>query len=76
MDKDALVRWRQALGYTQTQLAAALGLTQNTIARWERGLSPIGNPVMLQLALERLRDKRRADIESLQASAEGEQDHG
>lgn len=28
---------RQRLGWTQMQLAEAVGVTRNTVARWERG---------------------------------------
>jgi len=31
-----------------------LGLNSNTISRWERGDTPIGNPRMLDLALKAL----------------------
>lgn len=71
MDRATLVQWRQTLGYTQQQLADALGVSQNTVSRWESGIKPIGNPVMLRLALERLRDKRRADIEGLNGDRDG-----
>lgn len=45
---------RRAIGATQSALAAALGVTPTTVARWERGEQTIGNPEMLKLALERL----------------------
>jgi len=38
-------RVRQRLGLTQVQLAAKLGVTENTLARWERGSVGIGEPV-------------------------------
>lgn len=46
--------FRARLGLSQTGLAAQLGVTQNTISRWERGEMEIANPTMLRLALERL----------------------
>jgi DNA-binding transcriptional regulator YiaG len=43
-----LKRIRQRLGVTQKGLAAHVGVTGNTIARWERGEVPIG-PVATRL---------------------------
>jgi DNA-binding XRE family transcriptional regulator len=45
---------RTQLGYTQWELAYILGLTQNTISRWESGKVAIRHPIVLGLALERL----------------------
>lgn len=45
---------RESLGLTQAELAAALGTTANTIARWERGELRIENPRMLGLAITQL----------------------
>jgi DNA-binding transcriptional regulator YiaG len=45
---------RQRLGVTQVDLAGKLGVSANTIACWERGDKPIGNPRMLDLALQTL----------------------
>jgi DNA-binding transcriptional regulator YiaG len=36
MDGKAIRRFRQRMGWTQTQLAQEVGVTRNTIARWER----------------------------------------
>lgn len=44
-----LKRRRTALNLTQAALALKLGVTPNTVARWERGLVPL--PPMLSLAL-------------------------
>ena len=35
---------REKLGWTQVALADALGLTSNTVARWERGEMAISEP--------------------------------
>ena len=45
---------RLRLGLTQARLAESLGVTANTLARWERGDAPIGNPELVRLALARL----------------------
>jgi transcriptional regulator with XRE-family HTH domain len=43
---------RQALGWTQAQLADRLGVKPNTVARWENGVLEV--PVWLPLALATL----------------------
>lgn len=45
---------KKHLNWTQKELGAALGVTGNTIARWERNEVNIDNPLMLGLALEAL----------------------
>jgi non-specific serine/threonine protein kinase len=56
----ALRARRQALGLTQDALAGALGVTANSVARWERGEQRIGHPERLSAALTRLeREARR-----------------
>lgn len=51
---EQLRAWREARGLLQTQLAALLGVTSNSIARWERGeVAPV-HPRMLWLALTAL----------------------
>lgn len=51
---------REKLGLTQSSLAKLLGTTQNTIARNERGDSPIQNPTMMDLALKTIeREKQK-----------------
>ena len=37
--RTALVARRKAVGWTQQNLAASLGVHTNTVSRWERGLS-------------------------------------
>ena len=38
-------RLRRRLGWTQVELAAALGVTSNSVARWERGEVTIRPPI-------------------------------
>ncbi len=45
---------RKQLRLTQSGLGRALGVTANTIARWERGEQRISNPERLNMALARL----------------------
>lgn len=46
-----LLKRRKNLSLTQTQLAEYLGVTPNTVARWERGELGIRRPRMLDTAL-------------------------
>jgi transcriptional regulator with XRE-family HTH domain len=45
---------RQTLGLTQARLAALLGVTSTTVARWERMEQRIGHPERVSAALARL----------------------
>jgi putative transcriptional regulator len=36
--------FREKLGWTQVALAKAIGVTSNTVARWERGEMAISEP--------------------------------
>lgn len=51
MTPEALRARRQAAGLTQSQLASHLGVSPNTVARWERGERPIP-PRLVQLGFE------------------------
>lgn len=53
-DPALLRRARRALGLSQSQLAQLLGVTRNTLSRWERGEVQPSAPGTLFLALERL----------------------
>jgi len=48
-----LQSWRKQNGYSQSQLAKALGVIPVTVSRWERGERDI--PPYLHLALKSLR---------------------
>ena len=37
--------WRQSMGYTQTQLALALGLSRRTVQHMEKGSRLDGSPI-------------------------------
>jgi transcriptional regulator with XRE-family HTH domain len=50
MSGDELKQRRESLGFTQGQLAEALGVDIMTVSRWERGARSI--PEYLSLALE------------------------
>ncbi len=50
MSPSELKEARSALGLTQKELGEQLGVTANTVARWERGERTI--PEFLTLALE------------------------
>jgi DNA-binding transcriptional regulator YiaG len=45
MSGEELRRVRRRLGLTQVELAKQLGTAANTVARWERGVLGIGEPV-------------------------------
>jgi predicted ATPase/DNA-binding CsgD family transcriptional regulator/DNA-binding XRE family transcriptional regulator len=45
---------RQALKLTQADLGRVLGVTRNSVARWERGELPIRHPELVVLALDNL----------------------
>jgi DNA-binding transcriptional regulator YiaG len=53
---EALHSRRQALALSQVALAELLGVTSNTVARWERAEQTIGNPERVSAALMRLEE--------------------
>lgn len=54
-----LRQWRERVGLTQAHLALRLGVTPNTVARWERGEMRIQHPGMVALAMHRIEQERR-----------------
>lgn len=59
MDGHELRVIRTKLNMNQEQLAAVLGVTQNTISRWESGKVAIRHDQILELALRCLEYERR-----------------
>jgi transcriptional regulator with XRE-family HTH domain len=51
-----LRKQRKHLGLSQAGLANALGVTANTVARWERGEMSIAQPQLLEAALHNLKE--------------------
>jgi transcriptional regulator with XRE-family HTH domain len=58
MDGPTLRAERRRRGLTQAELASALGVAANTVARWERGEMPTPGP-MLDLAMRAIERPRR-----------------
>jgi DNA-binding transcriptional regulator YiaG len=57
MTPASLIKSRESLGLSQSKLGKLLDVHPNTIACWERGDKPIGNPKMLALALWALKQQ-------------------
>lgn len=54
MTGEQLRTWRRERGLLQRELASMLGVSVNTLARWERGALRIRHPESIQLALQAL----------------------
>ena len=61
MTPTRLKQLRQRLGLTQTELAAQLGVTQNTVARWETSVRGIPEPTarLIELLVADRKPKRK-----------------
>ncbi len=59
MKSSDLIKWRQDKGYSQVDLAKALGVAPNTVYRWEKDMRDI--PPFLHLALECMEKKKGGD---------------
>ncbi len=58
MNPKELKQTRLSLKMTQVAFGAALGMTGNTIARYERGESQPENPTLFALAVEQVRQQK------------------
>lgn len=58
MDGKALKRRREALGYSQSELAALLHVHNLTVSRWERGQHKV--PESVALLVQHLRGKKKS----------------
>lgn len=63
MKGSELKKRRERLGFTQEGLASQLGVSRNTVARWER--DEIGIPPYLDLALKTLEREKTAKRKTL-----------
>jgi predicted ATPase/DNA-binding XRE family transcriptional regulator len=66
---------RQALQLTQADLGRVLGVTRNSVARWERGELPIRHPELVVLALDNLTQQFRVKARNGSRQAESTPRH-
>ncbi len=61
MSGEELLKIRKRLKWTQAQLAASVGVTWNSVARWERGELGISEPAarLIRRILAEEKPKRR-----------------
>lgn len=57
MTGEELRERRMALHLSQATLADKLGVTKNTVARWERGELRMANPQMVEMSLKQLEEE-------------------
>lgn len=60
MKPEEMKRRREALGFTQAQLARELGLDSITVSRYERGVHSIPKTVELAFELVEMRMRKEA----------------
>ena len=60
-----LIKLREALGFSQREMAKEFGVTQGAIGLWERSERPVTGPILklmdiyeIRLAKERTKDKK------------------
>ena len=61
MEKSDLKERREKLRLTQAELAELLGVKENTVYRWEAGLSPISK--MVELSIENIESKTKVVVQ-------------
>ena len=61
MEKDELRKRRERLGLTQTRFADTIGISANTVSRYETGSMVI--PKSMELILEALEKRRIEDLQ-------------
>jgi transcriptional regulator with XRE-family HTH domain len=61
MEKDELRKRRERLGLTQTSFADTIGISANTVSRYETGSMVI--PKSMELILEALEKRRIEDLQ-------------
>lgn len=59
MDGKMMRDIRRRMDLSQVELAQRLGVTQNTISRWESGAVTMQHPVILEMALRHLEMEAR-----------------
>ena len=62
MDGQTFRELRLKLAYSQAELAREIGVSANTVARWERGELPVNRPAARVLELLLLLRKRRKKV--------------
>ena len=71
MHYSELAKRRRRMGLSQVELAAALGVHWNTLARWERGALTIVRPAWLKAMLDVIEREREERL----STAAGREEH-
>jgi transcriptional regulator with XRE-family HTH domain len=70
MHYSELAKRRRRMGLSQAELAAALGVHWNTLARWERGELTVGRPVWVKTMLDLIEREREARLSTTEGHDE------
>ena len=73
MDALSLRARRLALGLSQDELAKKLGILQNTLSRWENGVSAPRDPVSIDMLFDNLEEHFLAIVEDCLSLGEDEE---